>query len=102
QRAHAIGLLGGLADEARVLDGDGGLTGEGLGQLLVARAEGPARAEREHADRAPADLQRDAEERRVAEAPDVGELVRREVGGLDVEHERVAGRQGSAAEALTE
>ena len=101
QRAHAVGLLGGLADEPRVLDGDDRLPRERLGQLLVARAEGPPRAEGEHPDGPPADLQRHTEERRVAEASDGGELRGRNVGHRrDVEHEGVARREHLAGEAL--
>ena len=55
------GLLARLLVEPRVLERDGGLAGERLGQLLVARAERPPGPERQHADRPITDLERDAE-----------------------------------------
>ena len=51
-----------------MLERDGGLAGERLGQLLVARGEGPSGPEGQHADRAVGYLERDAEELGVAQA----------------------------------
>ena len=80
ERAHPIGLLGGLVDQPRVLDGDRGLAGERLRQLLVAGAERPPRAEAERTHHAPTDLQRHAEVGRVAERAIGGQMLRDHAG----------------------
>ena len=98
--AHALGLLGGLAIEPGVVDRDGGLAREGLGQLLLARGERAAAAEDEHADRPLAHEQRHAQEVGVAEPLARHLMVRDHVGPFQLAHQGLAGRQHLAAQAL--
>ena len=73
--AHALGLLRRLPVEPGVLDGHGGLPGEGLGHVLIAATEGPPRAEGERADEALAEAQGQPHEMRVAERAVGGEML---------------------------
>ncbi len=99
-RPHALGLLGGVAIQARVVDRDGGLAREGLGQLLLARGEGPAPAEDEHPDGPLAHQKGNPQVVRVAEAVPGRLVVRQYVGALELAHERLARREHLAAQAL--
>ncbi len=99
-RPHARGLLRGLVIEARVVDGDGGLAREGLGELLLAGGERPPPAEHEHPDGPLADQQRHPEEVGVAEATARREVVGQHLRALELAHQGVPGGQHPAAQAL--
>ena len=102
QRGHALGVAVGLTVEARVLEGNRRLSGKRLGQLLIARAEAAPGAERQDADHAIPDPERDAQVMRVAELALALPVLRHHVDRAGLDHQRSALGDDLAAEALAD